>query len=672
MAVSAIEQLAINTIRVLSIDSIERANAGHPGLPMGAAPMAYTLWTRFLRHNPHNPHWWNRDRFILSAGHGSMLLYSLLHLMDYGLTLDDLKEFRQFGSKTPGHPEYGHTVGVETTTGPLGQGFSNAVGMAIAERHLAATYNRPDFPVVDHHTYVLVGDGDLMEGISNEAASLAGHLRLDRLIALYDSNDISLDGPTSRAFTESVAERFKALGWHVLRVEDGNDVDGIARAIEEARAHTGQPTLIEVRTIIGYGSPGRQGTSKAHGQPLGSEEARLTKETYGWTFPDPHHVPDEVRTHFQEFIRAGEQADRAWQTLFAAYRDAHPDLAEGLSHAIRGELPTGWDADLPVYQEGAKAIATRAASGQALNAVAARVTALFGGSADLAGSNETTIKGAEVLSADEYGGRNVWFGVREHAMGGILNGMALHGGLFPYGGTFLVFSDYMRASIRLAALMKLPVIYVFTHDSIGLGSDGPTHQPVEHLPALRAIPDLVVIRPADANETAAAWRFALVRRDRPVAFALSRQALPILASTAERAGEGVARGGYVVAREPSDRLDAVLIATGSEVSLCCEAQRVLQDAGLSVRVVSMPAVRLFEEQSPAYRDEVLPPRVQARIVVEMAAPFGWERYTGTHGQVIGVKTFGASGAEKDLFAQYGFTAEHVADTVRQCIERSRA
>ncbi len=671
MAVSTIEQDAINTIRTLSIDSIERANSGHPGLPMGAAPMAYTLWTRVMRHNPHNPGWFNRDRFVLSAGHGSMLLYSLLHLMDYGLTLEDLKQFRQLGSKTPGHPEYRHTPGVETTTGPLGQGIANAVGMAMAERFLAARYNRPGFPVIDHHTYTIVGDGDLMEGIANEAASLAGHLKLDRLIALYDSNDISLDGPTSRAFTENVAARFEALGWNVLRVADGNDVPQIAAALEQARQSSGRPTLIEVRTIIGFGSPGRQGTSEAHGKPLGAEEARLARQTYGWTYEGTHYVPDEVRRHFAEFVRQGERHEAEWDALFQRYRSEHPELAAELESVIAGKLPAGWDAALPVFAAGGKAMATRQASGQALNALSQQFPTLFGGSADLASSNDTTIKGENVFSAQNYSGRNVWFGVREHGMGGALNGLALHGGLHTFGATFLVFSDYLRPSIRLASLMRLPIVYVFTHDSIGLGSDGPTHQPVEHVPSLRLIPNLVVIRPADANETVAAWRFAIAHRDRPVALALSRQALPILATTAERATQGIERGAYVVSPEKSDKLDVVLIATGSEVSLCVSAQEALLTAGIHARVVSMPAPRLFDEQAPAYRDEVLPPAARARVAVEMAQPTGWERHVGPLGEILGVTTFGASGSEADLMKQFGFTVEAVTAAAQRTMERSK-
>ncbi len=671
MAVSPIEQVAINTIRTLSIDSIERANSGHPGLPMGAAPMAYTLWTRVMRHNPHNPGWFNRDRFVLSAGHGSMLLYSLLHLMDYGLTLDDLKQFRQLGSRTPGHPEYRHTPGVETTTGPLGQGIANAVGMAMAERSLAARYNRPGLSVIDHHTYAICGDGDLMEGVSNEAASLAGHLKLDRLVVLYDSNDISLDGPTSNAFTEDVAARFEALGWNVLRVADGNDVEQIANALTQAQKSTGHPTLIEVRTIIGYGSPGRQGTSEAHGKPLGADESRLARETYGWTYPGAHYVPDEVRTHFAGFVREGERHEADWNALLARYRAEYPELAAELLAVAQGRLPEGWDAELPSYPVGAKAIATRQASGQALNALAKQIPTLFGGSADLAGSNDTTIKGADIFSPQNYSGRNVWFGVREHGMGGALNGMALHGGLHVFGGTFLVFSDYMRPSVRLASLMSLPIVYVFTHDSIGLGSDGPTHQPVEHIPSLRLIPNLIVIRPADANETVAAWRFAMAHRDRPVALALSRQALPILAATPEGAVSGVEHGAYVVVREQGSKPDVILIGTGSEVSLCVSAQEALLAKGIQARVVSMPATRLFEEQSQAYRDEVLPPSIRARVAVEMAQPTGWERHTGLTGEVLGITTFGASGSEADLMKQFGFTAESVAAAAQRTIERSK-
>lgn len=659
VADKALAQLAVNTIRTLAIDSVDKANSGHPGLPMGAAPMAYVLWSQFLQHNPKNPHWVNRDRFVLSAGHGSALLYSLLHLFEYGLTIDDLKQFRQWGSKTPGHPEYRHTVGVETTTGPLGQGVSNAVGMAMAERHLASHFNQPGFPVVDHYTYALVGDGDLMEGISYEAASLAGHLKLDRLIVLYDSNDISLDGPTSNAFTENVAARFEAAQWRVIRVEDGNDLEEIAAALAKAKESCGKPTLIEVRTIIGFGSPNRQGTSKAHGSPLGADESKLAKQAYGWTSEQTFFVPDEVRPVFAQFVASGSAQEAQWNELFSRYRDAHPALAQAFDDAMAGRLPADWDADLPSYAAGSEEQATRQSAGAALNALAKRVPTLFGGSADLAGSNETTIKGSEMFQAPDYSGRNIWFGVREHAMGAILNGMAVHGGLRVYGGTFMVFCDYLRPAIRLASLMQLPVTYVFTHDSIGVGEDGPTHQPVEQIAALRVIPHLVTIRPADANETSAAWRYALAHNDRPVALALTRQKLPILPNSQDLAQTGVECGGYILAKEAATQPDLILIASGSEVSLAMQAKAKLDAQGIATRVVSMPSFALFDAQPAAYRHEVLPPTVHARVGIEMLHPFGWERYIGDAGRMVAIDHFGASAPAGTLMKEFGFTLEAV-------------
>ncbi len=669
-AAFAVDDLAVATIRTLAIDSVERANSGHPGLPMGAAPMAYVLWSRFMSHNPAQPSWPNRDRFVLSAGHGSTLLYSLLHLMNYDVSLDDLKRFRQWGSKTPGHPERGHTPGVETTTGPLGQGFANAVGMAMTERFLTARYNREGFPVVDHRTFVLAGDGDLMEGVSYEAASLAGHLGLDKLVVLYDSNDISLDGPTERSFTESVAARFEAANWFVLRVEDGNDLTQIDAAIRRALEHRGKPTLIEVRTIIGFGSPGRQGTSAAHGMPLGKEETRLAKQAYQWTFDEDHTVPVSVREHFSQLAAAGKARADQWNELLERYRAQFPDVAAELELALSGSLPPQWDADLPVYTPGQGEYATRQASGQAINALARAIPNFLGGSADLASSNETMMKGEPAYGIDNYNGRNIWFGVREHAMGAILNGMAAHGGVHVYGGTFLVFSDYLRPSIRLAALMKLPVIYVFTHDSIGVGEDGPTHQPVEHVAALRIIPNLVTIRPADANETVAAWRFAMTHRDRPVALALTRQKLPVLPDTHLHATEGVARGGYVAVAESRSHIDAILIATGSEVSLAHRAQLILEEEGLSVRLVSLPSFRLFDEQDETYRHSVLPPHVRVRVGVEMLHSFGWERYVGAYGEVVAIDHFGASAPGGELMKQFGFTEDAIVSAVQRSQKRS--
>jgi len=668
IASRSIEQLAVTTLRTLSIDAIEQAKSGHPGMPMGAAPMAYVLWTKFLRHNPANPKWFDRDRFVLSAGHGSMLLYSLLHLCGYDLPLEELKNFRQWGSRTPGHPEYGHTPGVEATTGPLGQGIAMAVGMAMAERHLAARFNRDGHAIIDHYTYVICGDGDLMEGVAAEAASLAGHLKLGKLIVLYDSNDISLDGETALAFTEDVRRRFEAYGWQVLRVDDGNDLEAIARAIEAARAETTRPSLIEVKTVIGYGSPNKGGKAAAHGAPLGPDEVKRVKEFYGWPQEPAFYIPDEVRAHFAEVKERGQALEAEWNARLAAYEAAYPELAAELKRVMAGELPADWDADLPSYKPGDQ-LATRAASGQTLNAVAKRMPELIGGSADLASSNQTTLKGYPVFSADDYAGRNIWFGVREFAMAAALNGMALHGGLKVYGGTFLVFSDYLRPAIRLSALMKQPVVYVLTHDSIAVGEDGPTHQPIEHIPSLRLIPDLTVIRPADANETVAAWRYALAHARGPVALVLSRQNLPVLPGTAERAADGVRRGAYVLADAESGTPDAILIATGSEVSLALEAKERLAAEGVAIRVVSMPSWELFEAQPEEYRRAVLPPEVTARVAVEAAHPMGWERYVGPQGAVIGIDRFGASAPGARVMQAFGFTADNVVATVKRVLGR---
>ncbi|AMQ20239.1 transketolase [Geobacillus sp. JS12] len=655
----SIEELAITTIRTLSIDAIEKAKSGHPGMPMGAAPMAYTLWTKFMNHNPANPNWFNRDRFVLSAGHGSMLLYSLLHLSGYDVSMDDLKQFRQWGSKTPGHPEYGHTPGVEATTGPLGQGIAMAVGMAMAERHLAATYNRDGFEIINHYTYAICGDGDLMEGVASEAASLAGHLKLGRLIVLYDSNDISLDGELNLSFSENVAQRFQAYGWQYLRVEDGNNIEEIAKALEEARADLSRPTLIEVKTTIGYGAPNKAGTSGVHGAPLGAQEAKLTKEAYRWTFAEDFYVPEEVYAHFRATVQEpGAKKEAEWNEQLAAYEQAHPELAAQLKRAIEGKLPDGWEASLPVYEAG-KSLATRSSSGDVINAIAKAVPQLFGGSADLASSNKTLIKGGGNFLPDSYEGRNIWFGVREFAMGAALNGMALHGGLKVFGGTFFVFSDYLRPAIRLAALMGLPVIYVLTHDSIAVGEDGPTHEPIEHLASLRAMPNLSVIRPADANETAAAWRLALESTDKPTALVLTRQDVPTLAATAELAYEGVKKGAYVVSPAKNGAPEALLLATGSEVSLAVKAQEALAADGIDVAVVSMPSWDRFEAQPKSYRDEVLPPAVTKRLAIEMGASLGWERYVGAEGDILAIDRFGASAPGEKIMAEYGFTVDNV-------------
>lgn len=660
--VNSVEQLSINAIRTLSIDAIQKANSGHPGLPMGAAPMAYTLWTDFMTHNPKNSKWFNRDRFVLSAGHGSMLLYSLLHLSGYKVSMDDLKNFRQWGSNTPGHPEVLDTDGVEMTTGPLGQGISSAVGMAMAEAHLASVYNKTDFPIVDHYTYALVGDGCLMEGVSHEAASLAGHLGLGKLIVLYDSNDISLDGDLDKSFSENVAQRFAAYGWQVLRVHDGNDVNEIRSALKKAKENTTQPTLIEVKTVIGYGSPNKAGSSASHGSPLGEEEIKLTKQNYNWDY-EPFYVPEVVYEDFREKIgKKGEQAEKAWEELFNKYKEAYPEEAKSFKRAINGELPENWVEALPTYEPGTS-FATRDSSGQVLNAIAKAVPNFIGGSADLASSNKTMINGAADLSKENFAGRNIWFGVREFAMAAALNGMALHGGLKVYGGTFFVFSDYLRPAVRLSALMKTPVIYVWTHDSIAVGEDGPTHEPIEHLASYRAMPGLSLIRPADANETQAAWRLALESKDKPTALVLSRQSLPTLEGTKEKAYEGVKRGAYVVSDSEKETPDAIIIATGSEVQLAVRAQQVLKEKGIDVRVVSMPSWDRFEEQPQSYKDSVLLPQVKKRLAVEMASPFGWERYVGSEGDILGISTFGASANGEKLMEEFGFTVENVVKRV---------
>ncbi|WP_297992044.1 transketolase [Anoxybacillus sp.] len=663
-----IEQLSIAAIRTLSIDAIEKANSGHPGMPMGAAPMAYTLWTKFMNHNPRNPKWFNRDRFVLSAGHGSMLLYSLLHLSGYDVTMEDIKQFRQWGSKTPGHPEYGHTPGVEATTGPLGQGIAMAVGMAMAERHLAATYNKDKFEIINHFTYAICGDGDLMEGVSAEAASLAGHLKLGRLIVLYDSNDISLDGELNLSFSESVEQRFKAYGWQYIRVEDGNNIEEVAQAIAEAQKDLDRPTLIEVKTTIGYGSPNKAGTADVHGAPLGKDEIKLTKEAYNWTFEEDFYVPNEVYAHFEKVVKeAGEKKEAEWNALFAEYEKEYPNLAKQLRMAIEGKLPEGWEKALPAYAEG-KSLATRASSGEVLNAIAKVVPQFLGGSADLAGSNKTLIKGAGDFLPGSYEGRNIWFGVREFAMGAALNGMALHGGVKVYGGTFFVFSDYLRPAIRLAALMGLPVTYVLTHDSIAVGEDGPTHEPIEQLASLRAMPNLCVIRPADANETAAAWRLAVESTDRPTALVLTRQNLPTLATTAERAYEGVKKGAYVVS-EAKGEVQALLLASGSEVSLAVEAQKVLANEGIHVSVVSMPSWDRFEAQPAEYKESVIPKRVKKRLAIEMGASLGWERYTGDEGDILAIDRFGASAPGEKIMQEYGFTVENVVARVKALLNK---
>jgi len=663
-----LDRRCINTLRTLAMDAVQKANSGHPGMPMGMADAAYVLWTRFMTHDPNDPGWPDRDRFVLSAGHGSMLLYSLLHLTGYDLPLEELKAFRQLGSRTPGHPEYGLTPGVETTTGPLGQGFANGVGMAIAERFLSATFNRSGLPVVDHTTYGIISDGDLMEGISHEAASLAGHLGLEKLIYLYDDNEISIEGSTDITFTEHVPDRFRAYGWFVQEI-DGHDVDAIEEAITAAHEEVERPSLIVCHTHIAYGSPNKQDDAAAHGAPLGEEEVRRTKERLGWP-PDARFlVPDEVREVFRQAIDEGGSAHRAWRALFDRYAEAHPDAAAQLESLWSGEVPDGWQDTVPTFAPEDGPLATRKASGVVLNAIADGLPTLMGGSADLAPSNKTTLEGYDAFQVETPGGRNIRFGVREHAMGAVLNGMALHGGVIPYGGTFLVFTDYMRPAIRLAALMELPVVYVWTHDSVWIGEDGPTHQPVEHLASLRAIPNLDVIRPADANETAAAWRAALERRDGPTGLVLTRQALPVLDRDASTSADGVARGAYVIRETPDGAPELILIATGSEVALAIEAQTLLAERAVSARVVSMPSWKRFDEQPASYRNQVLPPDILPRLAVEAAVPLGWERYVGWQGAVLGMERFGASAPYRDLMETFGFTAEDVAERALEVLEK---
>ena len=652
-----LDQLCIDTIRFLSVDAVQKAESGHPGMPLGAAPMAYALWSRLLKHNPRNPAWFDRDRFVLSAGHGSMLLYSLLHLTGYDLPLEEIQCFRQWGSKAPGHPERGHTPGVEVTTGPLGQGFANAVGMALAEAQLAARYNRPGFEIIDHATYAIASDGDLMEGVASEAASLAGHLRLGKLSCLYDDNQVTLAAGTSVTFTEDRARRFEAYGWHTVSVADGNDLGAIDAALQAAHAETGRPSLILVRTHIGYGSPHKQDSFEAHGSPLGVDEVRLTKQALGWPAEPPFLIPAAALEHFREALPRGARAEAQWNARMAAYGKAFPELAAELQTRISGALPPGWDADIPVFPPDTKGIATRVASGKVMNAIAPRLPALTGGSADLDPSTHTALKGMN--------GRNVHFGVREHAMGAIVNGMAAHGVTIPYGATFLIFSDYMRPPLRLAALMALHVVHVFTHDSVALGEDGPTHQPVEQLAGLRAIPNLTVIRPGDANETAIAWRVALETRDRPVALVLSRQNLPTLDRSRYAPADGLRRGAYVLCDAPGAKPALILIASGSEVALVLAAAERLQAQGTAVRCVSMPSWELFESQPQAYRDAVLPPSIQA-LAVEAGVGQGWLRYAD---DVLAVERFGASAPGPEMLDKFGFTASNVCARALALLEK---
>jgi transketolase len=657
-----LDELCVNTLRILSAECVQQANSGHPGMPMGAAPMAYVLWTRFLRHNPANPTWPDRDRFVLSAGHGSMLLYSLIHLSGYDLSLDELKNFRQWGSRTPGHPEYSHTPGVETTTGPLGQGFAAGVGMAIAERFLAARFNREGKVIVNHNTYGIVSDGDLMEGISHEAASLAGHLKLGKLIYLYDDNNISIEGNTNITFTDNSVERFKAYGWHVQEVMDGNDMNAIELAISKAKEEKWKPSIIAVKTHIGYGSPNKQDTASAHGEPLGTEELKLTKEKLGWPVDPPFFIPEEALNNFRIALEKGKDLEDQWRSDFEEYEKTFSGPAMQFQEWFKGKLPEGWEDHIPFFEDDSKNLATRVASGTVLNAVAQQITNLFGGSADLAPSNKTEIKGEEDFQAASYTGQNLRFGVREHGMAGIMNGMALHGGIIPYGGTFLIFSEYMRPSIRLAALMGLHVIYVFTHDSIGLGEDGPTHQPIEQLASLRSIPNMVVIRPCDANETAEAWRFALKYKKGPVALALTRQGLPVLDRSTYPAASELSKGAYIIKDAKGGKPDIILISTGSEIPIALEANKMLEKRGINARVVGMPSWELFDMQNESYRLEILPDEIQTRISLEAGSIQGWHKYLGANGRGIGIDHFGASAPFKTLYEKFGITAEKVVES----------
>jgi transketolase len=679
-----LDQLSINTIRFLSVDAVQKAKSGHPGLPLGAAPMAYILWTKFLKHNPVNPKWYDRDRFILSAGHGSMLLYSLLHLTGYDLSLDQIKQFRQWGSITPGHPERGLTPGVETTTGPLGQGFGNGVGMAIAEAYLSARYNKPGFEIINHFTYGLVSDGDLMEGVASEAASLAGHLKLGKLIYLFDNNHVTLSASTQLSFTEDIEKRFEAYGWHTQKVNDGNALDAIENAIKIARSRTERPSLIMVRTHIGFGSPNKQDTYEAHGSPLGEEEVKLTKQNLDWPIEPAFYVPDEVQAHFHKAIESGAHAEEEWNEMLKDYEQQYPKEADELNRLIKDEFLPDWKSGIHQFHAYSKGVATRMASSKILDSFHRKLPGLIGGSADLNPSTFTELKGegnfdhisnavGDLQGSAEggwsYAGRNISFGVREHAMGAIMNGMAAHGGLIPFGATFLTFSDYMKPAIRLAALMRLQVIYIFTHDSIGMGEDGPTHQPIEQLASLRAIPNLTVIRPCDANETAVAWRYAIEKRDGPVAFILTRQDLPILNRKEFASEDGLLRGAYILDRAPEEKPELILIAGGSEVQLIIAAKQRLQENNISVKLVSMPSWKLFDVQPRAYRDAVLQPSMAARLAVEAGSTQGWKKYVGDRGEVIGIDHFGASAPGPVVQREFGFTVEEICSTALNLLGR---
>jgi len=666
LADQALDQLCINTIRFLAVDSVQKAKSGHPGAPLGAAPMAYALWDRFLKHNPNDPTWPNRDRFVLSCGHASALLYSLLHLTGYDLPMDELKQFRQWGSKTPGHPEHGLTPGVEATTGPLGQGFGNAVGMALAERWLAGQYNRPGHEIIDHHTYAIVSDGDLQEGIASEAASMAGTLGLGKLIMLYDDNDISIEGDTDITFRENVVERFQAYGWHVIGPIEGMDVENVATALTAAKTETGKPSIIVCRTVIGYGSPNKAGKGSAHGDPLGEEEVGLTKEALGWAAQDAFSVPAEAGAHLGQATERGKAKQAEWNAAFSEYREAFPEDAQQLDDALRGKLPSGWEDGLNGLFDKPDPIATRSASGVVMNAISKAVPAFIGGSADLAPSTRTILDDSGHIGNGEFSGNNLHFGVREHAMGAVANGISLHGGAIPYTATFLVFSDYMRPSIRLGALMGKQVIYVFTHDSIGVGEDGPTHQPIEHLMALREIPGLVVSRPADATETVEVWRAAMSRQDGPTVMAFTRQNLPVLDRSTLSPASGVLNGAYIL-WESGDSPQVVIMATGSEVHIALEAGLALESEGIAARVVSMPSWEVFDEQPKEYRDSVLPPALRARVSVEAGTTKGWERYVGLDGASVGMSGYGASAPAAVLYENFDITAKRVAEEARKLV-----
>jgi transketolase len=667
----SVDELSINTIRTLAMDAVQKANSGHPGMPMGAAPMAYTLWTQFLKFNPKNPKWINRDRFILSAGHGCMLLYSLLYLTGYDLSLDDIKNFRQFGSKTAGHPEYGHAAGIEVTTGPLGQGFANGVGMAIGQKYLAARYNKNGHNIIDYRIFAVVSDGDLMEGISSEAASLAGHLQLGNMIYLYDDNHISIEGNTKITFTEDTAKRFESYGWQVQVIEDGNDLIAVSKAINNAVNEKSKPSLIKIRTHIAYGSPNKQDSASAHGSPLGEEEVKLTKKNLGWD-PDKYFfVPDEVLKNFRKAVDNGKKLENDWNDKFNIYKKKFPELANEIEGLIDDKIITAgnWKEHLPQFSASDGKIATRSASGKVLNSIAPLLPFLIGGSADLAPSNDTHLKDYPDFEPDNFNGRNFHFGVREHTMGAILNGLVLTNGIIPYGGTFLTFSDYMRPPIRLAALMGIRPIYVFTHDSIGLGEDGPTHQPVEQLAALRAIPNMTVIRPADANETVYAWKAAIEHNSGPVAIVLTRQKLPVIDRTIYSPAENLSKGAYIISESKNMKIDVILIGTGSEVSLCLESQKKLQEDNISARVVSLPSWELFEKQTSVYKESVLPKSVKKRLAVEAASPFGWTKYVGDEESTITVNKFGASAPGAIVMEKYGFTVENIVSKTKELLKR---